>query len=78
MALIKQGCVLVPLLFNIFSVMLHVAFKNYDKGVYLQMCSNGNILNLRHFNARTKVSDILIRDLFADDCALVTHTIRDI
>ena len=77
---VKQGCVLAPLLFNIFfSVMLHVAFRNCDKGVYLQTRSNGNIFNLRRFNAKTKVSDILIRDLlFADDCELVVHTIEDI
>ena len=77
---IKQGCILAPLLFNIFfSVMLHAAFRNCDKGVYLQKRSDGNIFNLRRFNAKTKVSDILIRDLlFADDCALVAHTIEDI
>ena len=77
---VKQECVLAPLLFNIFfSVMLHVAFRNCDKGVYLQTRSDGNIFNLRRFNAKTKVSDILIRDLlFADDCALVAHTIEDI
>ena len=37
------------------------------------------IFNLRCFNAKTKVSDIIIRDLLiADDCALVAHTIEDI
>ena len=73
---VKQGCVLAPLLFNIFfSVMLHVAFRNCDKGVYLQTHSNGNIFNLCRFNEKIKVSDILIRDLlFAVDCALVVHT----
>ena len=59
--------------------MLYVAFKNCDKGVYLQTRSDGNIFNLRRFNAKTKVSDVLIRDLlFADYCALVAHTIEDI
>ena len=59
--------------------MLYVAFKNCDKGVYLQTHSDGNIFNLRRFNAKTKVSDVLIRDLlFADYCALVAHTIEDI
>ena len=59
--------------------MLHVAFKNYDKFVYLQSRSDENIFNLRRFNAKSKVSDILICDLlFADDCALVVHNIEDI
>ena len=51
---IKQGCVLAPLLFNIFFfVMLHVAFKDCDKAD-LQTCSDGNILNLRCFSAKLK------------------------
>ena len=33
---IKQGCVLAPLLFNVFAMMLNVAFKNC-KGIYLQL-----------------------------------------
>ena len=52
---VKQGCVLAPLLFNIFfSVMLHVACRNCDNGVYLQTRSDGNIFNLRRFNAKLK------------------------
>ena len=59
--------------------MLHVAFRNCDKGVYLLTRSDGNIFNLRRFNAKTKVSDVLIRELlFADDCVLVAHTNEDI
>lgn len=77
---VKQGCVLAPLLFNVyFSMMLHVAFSNCDKGIYLQSRSDGSIFNLRRFNAKTKVKDILSRDLlFADDCALVAHNLEDI
>ena len=77
---VKQGCVLAPLVFNtFFSVMLHVAFRNCDKGVYLQTHSDENIFNLRRFNVKTKVSDILKRGLlFADDCALVANTNEDI
>ena len=45
---VKQGCVLTSLLFNIFfSVMLHVAFRNRNRGVYLQTHSDGKIFILR-------------------------------
>ncbi len=76
----KQGCVLAPTLFAIvFSALLLEAFRDMDKGVYLQFRTDGGLFNLRRLKARTKVMEMLIRDLlFADDCALVAHTLEDI
>ena len=61
-----------------FSVMLHDAFKDCDKGVMIKFRSDGSIFNLRRLQARTKTSSMLIRDLlYADDCALVAHSFED-
>ena len=76
----KQGCVLAPTLFGIiFAFMLRYAFNNLDKGIYLQVRSDGKVFNIRRFSARTKLSEMLIRDfLFADDCALSAHSLEDL
>jgi len=76
----KQGCILAPTLFSIvFSAMLMDAFKDMDRGVYIQFRSDGSLFNMRRLKARTKVLEMLIRDLlFADDCALIAHTLEDI
>jgi hypothetical protein len=71
----KQGCMLAPLLFNIFfSMMLLVAFKDCDRGVPIQFRTDGSVFNLCRPQARTKVFSAVIHDLlFADDCALVAY-----
>jgi len=76
---VKQGCVLAPALFLIFfSVMLQSAFKDCDKGIYIQFRTDGSVFNLRRLQARTKLLHMLIRELlFADDCALAAHTLED-
>ena len=76
----KQGCVMAPMLFSIiFSIMLQDAFCDNDLGVYIQFRTNGNIFNLQRLKAKTKTTELLVRDLlFADDCALIAHSINDI
>ena len=76
----KQGCVLAPTLFGIvFALMLHYAFRNLDRGAYIQVRTDGGVFNLRRFSARSKTTEWLIRDLlFADDCALCAHSLDDI
>ena len=76
----KQGCVLAPLLFALFfSVMLVRAFQGMPEGVNLEYRSTGGLYNQQRFNAKSKISHQLVRDLlFADDCALVAHSLTDI
>ena len=76
----KQGCVMAPLLFAlVFSAMLYDAFHDNDLGALIRFRTDGNVFNLRRLNSKTRTSKVLIRDLlFADDCALLAHTVEDI
>ena len=73
---VKQGYILAPTLFgNFFSVLLSHAFTPSSDGVYLHTRSDGKLFSLPRLCAKTKVTEILIREmLFADDAALATHT----
>ena len=73
---VKQGCVLAPTLFSIFfSMMLSYAFNTSTEGVFLHTRADGKLFNLARLRAKTKVRHVVIREmLFADDPALVTHT----
>ena len=45
------------------------------EGIYLRTRSDGRLFNLAHLRAKTKVCEVLIRDmLFADYAAVATHT----
>ena len=73
----KQGCVMAPMLFSIIlSIMLQDAFRDNDLGIYIQFRTNGNIFNLQHLKAKTKTTELLVRDLlFDDDCAIIAYSI---
>ena len=77
---VKQGCVLAPTLFSLFlSAVLEEAFKDINKGVYIQSRADANLFNVSHFRAKTKTTRILVRELlFADDSALLAHSAADI
>ena len=77
---VKQGCVLAPTLFGIFfALFLRHTFGTAQEGIYLWTRSDGSLFNLACLKARTKVLEVLIRDmLFADDAAVVTHTQREL
>ena len=66
---VKQGCVLAPTLFSMmFSAMLMGAFQDSDTGFPIRYRFDGNIFNLRRFQAKTKVqTDVLDELLYADD-----------
>ncbi|XP_030835970.1 uncharacterized protein LOC115921853 [Strongylocentrotus purpuratus] len=59
---VKQGCVLAPTL-------------DFEEGVYIQSRQDADLFNVAHFKAKTKSTQILVKELlFADDSALVAHT----
>ena len=73
---VKQGCVLAPMLFGTFiGLLLKHVLDTATEGIYLRTRSDGRLFNLAHLRAKTKVCEVLIRDmLFADDAAVATHT----
>lgn len=77
---VKQGCVLAPVLFNIFfTSMLSHSCKNLEKGIYLKYRMDGSLFDLRRLQAKTKTSTVLLREaLFADDCSLNAHSEEDL
>ena len=72
---VKQGCVLAPVLFNLFfTQVLHHAVRDLDLGVYIRYRLDGSLFDLRRLTAKTKTMERLILEaLFADDCALMAH-----
>ena len=76
---VKQECVLVPVLFNIFTCMMAHAVQDLGSGVYIQYRLDGSLFDLRHLTAKTKSLFYLIQEtLFADDSALATHEDSDL
>ena len=71
---VKQGCVLAQTLFGIlFGLLLKHAFDTTTEGIYLR--TRSELFNLARLRTKTKVREVLIRDmLFADDAAVVAHT----
>jgi len=57
-------------------MMLLVAFKNCDTGIPVHFCPDGSVFNLRRLQAHTKTLSAVTRELlYADDCALLAHTL---
>ena len=75
-----QGCALVPTLFGIFFCLLHSdAFGSSSEGVCLHSRTDGKLFNLVRQHAKTKVQQVLIRDMvFANDIALISRTEEDL
>ena len=59
--------------------MLLDAFKDMDKGMYIQSRTNSGQFNLRGLQSQTKTLRMLICDFFyVDDCALVARILEDV
>ena len=73
---VKQGDTLAPTLFALYFFMVfQLAFKDSSEGVYVYYRTTGKLFNIKRFTARTKTMMSVIRELlYADDCALLTHT----
>ena len=55
------------------------AFGSATEGIYLRTRSDGRLFNLARLKAKTKVREVLIRDmLFADDAAVASHTQQEL
>ena len=77
---VKQGCVLAPTIFSIFlSAMLEEAFRDMGDGIYIKSRLNADLFTVAHFRAKTKTTNILVRELlFADDNELIAHSAEEI
>ncbi|KAL8606845.1 hypothetical protein ACOMHN_036483 [Nucella lapillus] len=73
---VKQGCVLAPVLFNLFfTCIISHAVRDIEDGVYIRYRMDGSLFDLRHLSAKTKtINKFILEALFADDCALMAHT----
>ena len=73
---VKQGCVLVPMLFGtVFGLLLKHVLDTTTEGIYFRTRSDDRLVNLARLRAKTKVRKDIISDmLFADDAAVATHT----
>ena len=61
---VKQRCVLAPTVFSIFlSAMLEDAFRDMGDGIYIQSHQNADLFTVAHFRAKTKTTNILVREL---------------
>ncbi|XP_076128077.1 uncharacterized protein LOC143109310 [Alosa pseudoharengus] len=75
---VRQGCVLAPVLFNIFLIcvtqLLHKDIED-NSGVTVAYRLDGNLFNIRSLQATTKLHRVRILELqYADDCALISHS----
>ena len=75
---VKQGCVLAPVVFNLFLVAVTLAFRHNISaadGVRIKYWLDGSLFNIRRLQAVTKVRNDTIFDLqYADDAALPSRT----
>lgn len=73
---VRQGCVIAPIIFNLFLAGVQRTFTHQlppDAGVPIKYRLDGNMFNLRRLQAKTKVTKEAIIDLqYADDAAYVS------
>jgi hypothetical protein len=74
---VRQGCVLAPVLFNMFlaaATQLYHGAIGQEDGIDISYRLDGSVFNLRRLQARTRTQvDKLLELQYADDCALVAE-----
>ncbi|XP_068703865.1 uncharacterized protein [Montipora foliosa] len=76
----KYGCTekFVSLIEALHTAMLEVAFKDTSEGVYIQTRKEADLFNVAQFKAKSKTSIKIVTEmLYADDSALVAHSVED-
>ena len=75
---VKKGCVLAPVLFNMFFIcVLNYTVHGLDEGVYIHYHFDGSVFSLHQLTAKSKtLTDLIQAALFADDCALMAHQVQ--
>ena len=60
-------------LWHLFTLLLKHAYTSSADGVYLHSRSDGCLFNVSRLCAKTETRTVTIRDLFADDVAMISH-----
>ena len=75
---VKQGCVLAPVIFNLFLVAVTLIFCSKISeadGIPINYRLDGSLFNLRRLQAKTKSShDVVFELQYAGDAALPSHS----
>ena len=75
---VKQGCVMAPVIFNLYMAAVTTLFRQRspnEQGISLTYRLDGSVFNLSRLQARTKTSrDQVVELQYADDSMLVTHS----
>ena len=79
---VKQGCVLAPVLFNIYvqyvTYLVHLK-AGETGGAYVSYRIDRSLFDLKKLKARTKRHAVRIHEVqYADDCALLAHTPQEL
>ena len=78
---VKQGCVIAPILFNIYLATATILFHGRlpPGSIDITYRLDRNLFDLRSLQAQTKVSHGKVSELqYADDCVLVSHSPEDL
>ena len=73
---VKQGDISAPTLFTIYFAVVFFLFAFYEKpdGIYIRYRTSSQVYNIRRLLGHTKFSFLVRELLYADNCAIVTHS----